>query len=43
MIEGAVLSTGVTRNVQVEELPAASVAVIVTVVALAITVPAAGD
>ena len=42
-IVGAVLSTGVTKNVHVELLPYISVAVIVTTVAEVIAVPAAGD
>ena len=43
VIEGTVVSTGVTMKVQVEVFPLASVAVIVTVVAVAMEVPAAGD
>ncbi len=43
VIVGFVTSTGVTVNVHVEILPAASVAVTVTTVALEIVVPAAGD
>jgi hypothetical protein len=43
VIDGGVLSTGVTKKVHVEELPLASVAVMVTVVADVILVPEAGD
>jgi hypothetical protein len=43
VIAGGVLSTGVTKKVHVDELPFASVAVIVTVVAEVMLVPAAGD
>jgi hypothetical protein len=42
VIVGGVLSTGVTKKVHVDALPDASVAVIVTVVAAVILVPAAG-
>jgi hypothetical protein len=43
VIVGTVVSVGITENVQVEVLPASSVAVSVTTVVHVITVPAAGD